>query len=126
MAGCRFSGLVLACEEAVAVRKRVRSPGAADGPASLSHDPTSTTVDKEGEPPCPVISLSGRSEELAVPAGADGAEACHEVIERNELEGVTWMHSYVSEDKTKTFCVYDGGYGAILPARASPDEKTPR
>ena len=25
-----------------------------------------------------------------------------------QLEGVTWLHSYVSEDKTKTFCVYDG------------------
>ena len=47
-------------------------------------------------------------EKLAVPAGADGAEACCAVIERNELEGVTWLHSYVSEDKTKTFCVYDG------------------
>jgi hypothetical protein len=45
--------------------------------------------------------------ELAVPAGADGAEACRAVIEQNELEGVTWLHSYVSEDKTKTFCVYD-------------------
>src|SRR5215218_524559 len=47
-------------------------------------------------------------EGLAVPAGAEGAEACRGVIERNELEGVTWLHSYVSEDRTKTFCVYDG------------------
>lgn len=47
-------------------------------------------------------------EGLAVPAGAEGAEACNGVIERNELEGVTWLHSYVSEDRTKTFCVYDG------------------
>src|SRR5215213_7233495 len=48
------------------------------------------------------------SEALAVPAGAEGAEACRGVIERNELEGVTWLHSYVSEDRTKTFCIYDG------------------
>jgi len=47
-------------------------------------------------------------EALAVPAGAGGAEACRSVIERNELEGVTWLHSYVSEDKSRTFCVYDG------------------
>jgi hypothetical protein len=45
---------------------------------------------------------------LAVPAGAEGAETCRGLIERNELEGVTWLHSYVSEDRTKTFCVYDG------------------
>jgi len=45
---------------------------------------------------------------LAVPAGAAGAETCRGLIERNQLEGVTWVHSYVSEDGKKTFCVYDG------------------
>lgn len=30
------------------------------------------------------------------------------VIERNADEGVTWVHSYVSQDRRKTFCVYDG------------------
>ena len=29
------------------------------------------------------------------------------VVERNADEGVTWAHSYVSEDKRTTFCVYD-------------------
>jgi Protein of unknown function (DUF4242) len=48
------------------------------------------------------------SEGLAAPSGAEGAEACRGVIERNGLEGVTWLHSYVSEDRAKTFCVYDG------------------
>jgi len=45
---------------------------------------------------------------LAVPPGAEGADACRGVIERNGLEGVTWIHSYVSDDRRKTFCVYDG------------------
>ena len=45
---------------------------------------------------------------VPLPAGAAGAEAARDVIEHNELEGVTWLHSYVSEDKTKTFCIYDG------------------
>jgi hypothetical protein len=27
--------------------------------------------------------------------------------ERNAGAGVTWMHSYVSEDARKTYCVYD-------------------
>jgi hypothetical protein len=30
------------------------------------------------------------------------------VVERNADEGVTWLHSYVSEDGTRSFCVYDG------------------
>jgi hypothetical protein len=45
---------------------------------------------------------------LAIPATAEGAELCLGVVRRNEREGVTWVHSYVSEDRQKTFCVYDG------------------
>jgi hypothetical protein len=30
------------------------------------------------------------------------------VVGRNAREGVTWLHSYVSEDRRRTFCVYDG------------------
>ena len=29
------------------------------------------------------------------------------VVERNAEEGVTWISSFVSDDKTRTFCVYD-------------------
>jgi len=44
---------------------------------------------------------------LHIPVGAGGADTCRPVIERNSEEGVTWIHSYVSEDKHATFCVYD-------------------
>lgn len=44
---------------------------------------------------------------MPIPAYADGAQRCLELVDRNADEGVTWVHSYVSEDKTKTFCVYD-------------------
>ena len=44
---------------------------------------------------------------LAIPVSAEGAAACLKVVDRNSHEGVTWVHSYVSQDKTKTFCVYD-------------------
>jgi len=44
---------------------------------------------------------------LGIPAGAEGAESCRAVGERNEHYGVTWLHSYVSQDGKKTFCVYD-------------------
>jgi hypothetical protein len=45
---------------------------------------------------------------IGIPAGAEGARVCHDVVERNEQFGVTWLHSYVSHDAKKTFCVYDG------------------
>jgi hypothetical protein len=44
---------------------------------------------------------------LAIPVSDGGAEICRGVIERNADHGVTWVHSYVSADKRKTFCVYD-------------------
>jgi hypothetical protein len=44
---------------------------------------------------------------LEIPTNADGAEAMRGVVERNAEEGVSWVHSYVSPDKKKTFCVYD-------------------
>jgi hypothetical protein len=46
-------------------------------------------------------------EGLRIPIADSGAELCRGVIERNDEEGVTWLHSYVSEDKRTTFCVYD-------------------
>ena len=36
-----------------------------------------------------------------------GAQACLSVVGTNAELGVTWVHSYVSDDKAKTFCVYD-------------------
>ena len=47
------------------------------------------------------------SEGLSIPAGAEGVAACRAVVERNSDEGVTWVHSYVSDDRKRTFCVYD-------------------
>ena len=45
---------------------------------------------------------------LHIPVTEDGAQACLGVVGRNADLGVTWVHSYVSQDKRKTFCVYDG------------------
>jgi hypothetical protein len=36
-----------------------------------------------------------------------GAALCLAVVDRNSDEGVTWLHSYVSQDKTRAYCVYD-------------------
>jgi Protein of unknown function (DUF4242) len=47
-------------------------------------------------------------EGLGIPGGDAGVRACLDVVATNAEEGVTWVHSYVSEDKRTTFCVYDG------------------
>jgi hypothetical protein len=44
---------------------------------------------------------------LAIPIDESGAKACLTVVETNLAEQVTWVHSYVSTDKRKTYCVYD-------------------
>jgi hypothetical protein len=46
-------------------------------------------------------------EGLNIPVDAQGAAICLSVVERNADDGVTWVHSYVSDDKRKTFCIYD-------------------
>lgn len=45
---------------------------------------------------------------LAIPINEDGAAACLTVAGNNAQDGVTWVHSYVTSDKRKTFCIYDG------------------
>ncbi|QIG47234.1 DUF4242 domain-containing protein [Nordella sp. HKS 07] len=45
---------------------------------------------------------------LEIPMNDKGAAGTLKVVGRNAEEGVTWVHSYVTQDKKKTFCVYDG------------------
>jgi hypothetical protein len=45
---------------------------------------------------------------LIVPINDEGARACSRVIDTNLIDGVTWVHSYVSTDKKKSYCIYDG------------------
>jgi len=47
-------------------------------------------------------------EGLRVPVDETGARSCLAVVQSNLADQVTWVHSYVSVDKTRTFCVYDG------------------
>ena len=44
---------------------------------------------------------------LNIPVNDEGTRMCHTVVESNAEDLVTWVHSYVSDDKRKTFCVYD-------------------
>ena len=47
-------------------------------------------------------------EGLEIPVTETGAETCVGVVGQNAALGVTWVHSYVSDDHSKTFCIYDG------------------
>ena len=44
---------------------------------------------------------------LAIPMNEEGTTVCRSVVANNAEDLVTWVHSYVTPDKTKTFCVYD-------------------
>ena len=46
-------------------------------------------------------------EGLRIPVNDEGEAVCMSVISRNSEDGVTWVRSYVSSDKSKSFCIYD-------------------
>lgn len=46
-------------------------------------------------------------EGLMVPMTDEGAKGATQIIDHNAEFGVTWVQSYVTEDKSKSFCVYD-------------------
>ena len=45
---------------------------------------------------------------LEIPTNDEGAKVCSLVVDTNGSDHVTWIHSYVSADKKKTYCIYDG------------------
>ena len=47
------------------------------------------------------------SDGLALCANDDGAALCREIVAINAEDQVTWIHSYVANDKSRTFCIYD-------------------
>jgi len=59
---------------------------------------------------------------LQIPVDADGSQLCRTVVDRNADQGVTWVHSYVSEDKGTTFCVYDAPSPEAIRKAASRNE----
>jgi len=39
--------------------------------------------------------------------GDDTEELCRRILERNRDSDVTWLHSYVSDDRKRLFCLYE-------------------
>ena len=46
-------------------------------------------------------------EGLEIPVSDRGTEVCRAVVDCNSDHGVSWVHSYVSADKRKTYCLYE-------------------
>jgi hypothetical protein len=44
---------------------------------------------------------------LAIPVDPQGSQVCLTMLGNNLQDEVTWVHSYVTSDKQKTFCIYD-------------------
>jgi hypothetical protein len=55
---------------------------------------------------------------LQIPLNGD-TRATLGVVERNAEQGVTWVHSYVSDDKKRTYCIYDGPSPEAIRSTAS-------
>lgn len=47
------------------------------------------------------------SDGLNIPVNEEGANVCRIVVKNNAEDIVTWVHSYVTTDKAKTYCIYD-------------------
>jgi hypothetical protein len=43
-----------------------------------------------------------------IPVDTSGVRACLGMVEANLVEHVCWLQSYISVDKRRSFCVYDG------------------
>jgi hypothetical protein len=44
------------------------------------------------------------------------------VVEQNAEEGVTWVTSFVSDDRQRTFCIYDGPTPEAIRKTAARNE----
>ena len=51
---------------------------------------------------------------LAIPVNDVGADVCLTVVGNMLRDDVTWVHSYVTSDKRKTFCIYDAPSPAAI------------
>ena len=59
---------------------------------------------------------------LDMPIANGAAEICRTVRERNAELAVAWVHSYVSDDKKQTFCVYDAPTPDAIRATAAAND----
>ena len=61
-------------------------------------------------------------ERLGRPRGDEGEELCQTVVARNADDRVTWVHSYVSADEKKSYCIYEAPTPEAIRKTASRNE----
>jgi hypothetical protein len=61
-------------------------------------------------------------EGLNIPVTNGGADICQSVVETNAEEGVTWLSSFVSDDRKRTFCIYDAPTPEAIRKTAARNE----
>jgi Nickel responsive protein SCO4226-like len=61
---------------------------------------------------------------LNIPINDVGRDICTGVVSTNAEDQVTWVQSYVSEDKKKTFCIYDAPSAEAI-RKAAKQNKLP-
>ena len=44
---------------------------------------------------------------LEIPVNMEGSQMCLNVVSVNAEDNVSWVHSYVTTDHKKSFCIYD-------------------
>ena len=59
---------------------------------------------------------------LEIPMTLEGAAICNAVVGNNTKEDVTWVHSYVTTDKSTTFCIYDAPSPEAIRAAAAAND----
>lgn len=59
---------------------------------------------------------------LGLPISEAGARAAAMVIDKNADHGVTWLHSYFTPDRKRSFCVYDAPNLEAIRAAAERTE----
>ena len=64
---------------------------------------------------------------IHIPLDNKGNGICQSIISNNSEEKVFWVHSYVTADKGKSFCIYDGpNENAIRDAAALNNQPVDR
>ncbi len=61
---------------------------------------------------------------LNIPINDVGRDICTGVVSNNAEDQVTWVQSYVSEDKKETFCIYDAPSEEAI-RKAAKENKLP-
>jgi hypothetical protein len=61
---------------------------------------------------------------LNIPINDVGRDICSGVVSTNAEDQVTWVQSYVSEDKKETFCIYDAPSADAI-RKAAKENKLP-